>query len=97
MKNALILLVKTYFKLILGNSRKIHYHKIDLCNIYIKLCKVCVEVKIILEQEIIKLVKLSLSTIKSISSIGSSSSKIKYKTGSLINIKSVSNITEDIS
>ena len=52
MKNALVFLVKTYFKPILGDFR-------NLYNVYIKLYRVCTKVKITLKEEIIELARLS--------------------------------------
>ena len=72
MKDTLVFLFETHLKPVLGYFRKIDYCKIDLGNIYIKLYKIFIEVKVILKQKFIELVRLS--DIKYIENIGFSSS-----------------------
>ena len=43
LKNALVLLVEVYFKLVLDNFRKVYYCKINLYNVYIELYSVCIK------------------------------------------------------
>ena len=48
LKNILIFLVNTYFKLVLRNFREVHHYKIDLYNIHIELHEINIEIKTIL-------------------------------------------------
>ena len=59
MQNILVFLVEAYLKLVLGYSSEIGHCKVDFCNVCIKLYEISVEVEVTLEQEIIKLVRLS--------------------------------------
>ena len=59
LQNALVFLVKVYLKPVLDNSSKVGYYEVDFCDVYIKLHGISAEVEITLEQEIIKLVRLS--------------------------------------
>ena len=59
LQDALVFLVKTYLKPVLGDSYEIGYYKVDFCNVYVELYKVGMEIEMILEQKIIKLVRLS--------------------------------------
>ena len=59
MQNALVFLVEAYFKSVLGYSSEISYCNVDFRNVYIELCWISTEIKVTLEQEIIKLVRLS--------------------------------------
>ena len=93
MQNILVFLVKAHLKLVLGDSSEISYCKVNFCNIYIKLHRISIKVKMTLEQEIIKLVKLS--AIKSIRNINLSSSWIKIRI-QRIDGKYVCNTTEYI-
>ena len=63
MQNALVFLVEAYFKLVLNNSSEIGHCKINFYNICVKLYRIRTEVKIILKQEIIELVRLSVAEI----------------------------------
>ena len=59
MQNALVFLVKAYLKSVLDYSSEISYYKVDFHNVYIELCWISAEIKVILKQEIIKLVRLN--------------------------------------
>jgi len=59
LKDTLVFLVEAYLKLVLGYSSKIEHCEVDFCNVCVKLHQVSVEIKAILEQEIIELVRLS--------------------------------------
>ena len=56
LKNVLVFLVEIYLKLVLANSRKIHYYKVNFCNICIEIYRICMKLKAILDKEIIELV-----------------------------------------
>jgi len=58
LQDALVFLVKAYLKPILSDSSEIGYCKINFCNVHVKLCRISVEVKMTLKQEIIELVRL---------------------------------------
>jgi len=45
LQNALVFLVEAYLKLVLSDSHEIDYYKVDFCNVYVKLCRVGIEVK----------------------------------------------------
>ena len=81
LKNALVFLVKTCFKPVLGDFWEIGFYEIDLHNIYIKLCRVCTEVKITLKEEIIELARLSAT--RSVRDADFSSSWISVRKGVL--------------
>ena len=68
----MIFLIKAYLKPFLGNSSEIIYCKINFHNVHIKLYSISAEVKTILKQEIIKLIRLN--TAESVGDIGFSSS-----------------------
>jgi len=72
LKNALVSLVEAHLKPILDYSSKIGYCKVDLCNVHVGLYQVSVKIKAILEQEIVKLVRLSIA--ESVGNVGFSSS-----------------------
>ena len=59
MQDALVFLVETHLKLVLGYFCKGGHCKIDFYNIYVKLYQIYIEIQVILKQEIIKLVRLS--------------------------------------
>ena len=61
MQNTLVFLVKAHLKLFLGYSSEISYCKVDFCNVYIKLFQISTEIQTILKQEIIELVRLSVT------------------------------------
>ena len=71
MQDALVFLVKTYFKPALGYFSEIGYYKVDFCNVCIKLYQISVEIKMILKQKIIELVRLSV--VKDVRDMGFSS------------------------
>jgi len=68
LQDTLVFLVEAYLKLVLGDSSKIDYYEVDFYNVYMKLCRISMEVKMTLEQEIIELVRLS--TAESVRNIG---------------------------
>jgi len=72
LQNALVFLIEAYFKPVLDNSSEIGYCKINFCNIYVKLHRISIEIKMILKQEIIELVRLSAA--ESVENVGFSSS-----------------------
>ena len=72
MQDALVFLVEAHFKLVLDYSSKIGHCKVDFHNVYVELYQISMEIKITLEQEIIKLVKLS--TTESVRNMSFSSS-----------------------
>jgi len=72
LKNALVSLVEAHLKPILDYSSKIGHCKVDLCNVYVGLYQISVEIKATLEQEIVKLVRLSIA--ESVGNVGFSSS-----------------------
>jgi len=78
LQDALVFLVKAYFKPVLSNFSKIGHCKINFCNVHVKLCEISMKVKITLKQEIIKLVKLG--TTKYIRDVNFSSSQISIRT-----------------
>jgi len=59
LKDVLVFLVEVHLKLVLGYSSKVGHCKVDFHNVCVELCQVSIEIKAILEQEIIKLVRLS--------------------------------------
>ena len=61
MQNILVFLVEAYLKPILGNFSKIGHCEINLCNVYVELHRIDIEVKTTLKQKIIKLVRLSIA------------------------------------
>jgi len=71
LKNALVFLVEAYLKLVLGYSSKIGHCEVNFHNVYVKLHWVSTEIKATLEQEIIKLVRLSAT--ESVGDVGFSS------------------------
>ena len=95
MQNALVFLVKAYLKPVLGNSSKIGYYKVNFHNVYIELHKISTEVKMILKQEIIELVRLSAA--KYVRDVSFSSPWIRIRTRSLISYKYIYNATEYVS
>ena len=59
MQDALVFLVEAYLKPVLGCFSEISHCEVDFCNVLIELCWINMEIQTILEQEIIKLVRLS--------------------------------------
>jgi len=72
LQNALVFLVEAYFKPVLDYSHEIGHCEVDFCNVCIELHWISAKIKVILKQEIIKLVKLS--TTEGIRNAGFSSS-----------------------
>jgi len=59
LQDVFVFLVEAYLKPVLGDSSKIDYYKVDFHNVYVKLHQISMEIKVILKQEIIELVRLS--------------------------------------
>ena len=94
LKNTLVFLVEAYLKPVLDYSSKIGHCEVDFHNVHIKLCQISMEIQTVLEQEIIKLVKLSAT--ESIGDIGFSFPKMSIGTRSLIRIKCIGKLAKYI-
>ena len=94
MQDVLVFLVKAYLKLVLGYFSEISHCKVDFHNVCVELYQISMEIKMILEQEIIKLVKLSAA--KGVGDVSFSSPWISIRSRSLISIKCISKLTKYI-
>ena len=47
LEDTLIFLIEVYLKIVLDNFQKIYHCKVNLCNIYIKLYKICINRKLL--------------------------------------------------
>jgi len=71
LQDALVFLVEAHLKPVLGYFHEIGHCKVDFFNVYIKLHWISMEIEIILKQEIIELVRLSVT--KYVGNVGFSS------------------------
>ena len=92
LQNTLVFLVEAHLKLGLGYSSEISYCKVDFCNVYVELHQISMEIQATLEQEIIKLVRLSAT--EGVKDAGFSSLFISIRFRSLISIKDISKLTK---
>ena len=67
----MVFLVEAYLKPVLGYFHEIGHYKVDFFNIYIKLHWISMEIEVTLKQEIIELVRLSVT--KDVGNVGFSS------------------------